>query len=1053
MSDSDDDIVGMLPGGRALPPPKRTSFKAMVSGSSSDDDKPAAPKRRPPPNKPAKHPPATAPKQKSGVPASRLAAAAGHPAPPGVPADDDTESIQFQEGEDRVSDVSLDFSSDEKKASPSRTLKAELAAAAPVQVEKPLVKAASASTMVIQVPAPAPQATTTAQMMTKKTSLPQLTGEVPTKKMPLPELTIGGAAEGLKQTSLPQLTTSEVVTKKMPLPELTMGSPAEVLAKKTLPQMTATPSVPPTVQVLEPHILPVSETKPTYESAPRSERPLSSPPPPLAQQPNQATLQQPARAAPEPPPKPPTVAVQPIAAEEAKPYEPAARRRAPPPTAIAAAPQARSQVPPPPPPEPTRAYVSVNDEDEAHDLMNEILPLHPQQAPRRSQAPSVASAPSTAAVNMSNRSPSAGQRPPIIPPRQPSSSLNAAAYDTSVPLQHDPLEDLLARAQQRLREKERLEAIAPEAAVTSQSFQTHAIRGSSPARASVEAARRSVGEVLATNSAPETSKEGRLQRENQRLCEELAFLTKENQKLRTNDSSLIAGEVTKLQLQVEMIRQQLRDRDIELHRTKTHLESQLEDSKEHVRELTEEIKSYSATAAQYESLCRDKDQQIATEQQTVSALRSELSERIQQMQRVKDDTVRQREDDAQRVERTSALLEDAKRHRLQLTELNEKFSRDKEQAVADRRKLQDELRQLQNEMARERERHADEQSSMRREVDRQRGLVSEKERLLLAQLRDETAAKEHYQLQAQELQDSVTTLQAQLNSSLRSVHEQHRKELDEALRTSALLTEKLRLSERHISELKAEHEQTVQRERAVTSRDLNEKMQVVKDERDLHAEKCKQAEAALAEVIAERDHYRAELERLADASAQAQRAKDRTDMQCTKLSMTLQLLMEQDENLVKDNERLKVDLEQALQDVQHLRSEMDTFYRLEQQLQDLSTENDRLSEECGRLAKERNELVAENGKLAEEMLKWRTEVRDIISAKRSYTNPAASQQQQGVKGGAIEFRDERSGSATNPNRHHHPNGHYLDPKAGNVSVRQPSTTIAGRHTSASEYSF
>ena len=565
------------------------------------------------------------------------------------------------------------------------------------------------------------------------------------------------------------------------------------------------------------------------------------------------------------------------------------------------------------------------------------------------------------------------------------------------PQQRDPLEDLLVRAQQRLKEKERVDkAIADStlnssfsnAAPPANTYMASSIRQPSPVRPSSDDVRRSgsvtYSSVMAAPGpllppAPDSSKEGRLQRENARLAEELAFLTKENQKLRSGDGTVSAAEGAKLQLQLEVLRQQLREVEVEAQRSKAYLESQLEDSKTHAKDLSEELRAYAATASQYEVLCRDKDQQLLAEQQMTTKLRAELAERQQEVSRARDEHGRAREDDTMRLERTVSLLEDAKRQRLHLTELNDKFCRDKEAAVADRRRLQEDLRRVQTDLSSDREKHAEEVTLLRREVDRLRMAVNEKERVLMSQLRDESKAKEHLQQKLLEVEETLASQTSEHTAQLRAAQDAFRKDMDEAQRTIMQLTERCRTNDRAAEDVRAEVEQKLQRERATMSKEAAERSQQIKDQRDDALDRLRRAEAELAAVVKERDHYRSELEKAADVASEWQRAKDKAETQCTKLSSSLAMVIAQDEQLLAEKERLHVDLEQALSDLSATRADLESYYHAEQQAQELSVENDRLSEECGRLAKERNELITENGKLAEEMLKWRTEVRELMA--------------------------------------------------------------------------
>lgn len=588
------------------------------------------------------------------------------------------------------------------------------------------------------------------------------------------------------------------------------------------------------------------------------------------------------------------------------------------------------------------------------------------------------------------------------------------------PQHADPLEELLLRAQQRLKEKDRVDLAMSstninEATLNSsttyrsggQMMSSNAVRAPSPHRAGLPPSGDSRSYNNSTSNllnssfnninnaqpllpvtvplAPDNSKDGRLQRENARLTEELAFLTCANHKLRGVDGQTFPGssEIPKLQLQIEVLRQQLRENELESQRSKTYTESQLDDARQHIKDLADELKSYSATASQYEVLCRDKDQQLQVENQSSAKLRAELGERIQEVARIRDDHARQREDNSIKLERTSVLLDDAKRQRVQLTELNDKFCRDKEGAVADRRKMQEDLRLLQAEVTREKDKQADETSNLRREIDRLRTAGAEKERLLMTQLRDESKAKEHFHFKLLEVEESLTLQTTEYNTLTRSMQDAHRKETDDLQRGLLALSDRCRASERSSDELKEELEQKLQRERALLNKEASEKSQLMKDQRDDALEKLRRLELEVDGLVKERDHYRAELERAGDIASQWQRAKDKAETQSTKLSASLSMLIAQDEQLVSDNERLRVDLEQAHSDVHSMRGDMESLYHIEQQLQDLSVENDRLSDECGRLARERNELITENGKLAEEMLKWRSEVRELITAKKA----------------------------------------------------------------------
>ena len=609
----------------------------------------------------------------------------------------------------------------------------------------------------------------------------------------------------------------------------------------------------------------------------------------------------------------------------------------------------------------------TNDEE---DYLKEVLPLHPntkvisQSVPPTTQRfatpPPVGEMRTASATRASTRSPS------IVNPSSP------------MRVHSDPLDDLLVRAQQRLKDKERLDS-ALQVPTT--------VRTASPLRAlgNDTGSRRSAsfsGELV----TPDTAREIRLQKENNRLAQELAFLTKENQRLRGSDSLNAANEVTKLQVHVELLKQQLREQELDTQRTKAYFDSQAEDNAAHVKDLTEELKSVNATRSQFDSVVREKDTRLAELQAQLTKLQAQQQDRTSEVRRIEEEAKRQREDDRTRIERANALFEDVKRQRVQLQELNDKFLRDKELAVAERKRVADELKAVQSELQHERERKNSELGSLRDEVEKYRSLLQEKERTFATQIAEERRAKEYFQHQMEEFEESATKEAQKAQAAYRSQQEESRKQIDELSKLTHAYADQLKVLTAQLEEAKADINTRIQREKSANVKELTDRLTQMKEQRDASEDKRRVAEDQLKRALAERDHYRQEADTASEISAQWQRAKDKAETQCTQLSVSLQQLMEQDEQLVHDNHNLRAEVEQAFADMAGMKVDLDQLYRVEQQLQDLSLENDRISEECTRVTAERNELIQENAKMADEMVKWRNEVREMFSNQRRQVN-------------------------------------------------------------------
>lgn len=554
------------------------------------------------------------------------------------------------------------------------------------------------------------------------------------------------------------------------------------------------------------------------------------------------------------------------------------------------------------------------------------------------------------------------------------------------------VDELLARAQQRLRERQYNTNHSQPAARA----QSPNVRMGTPLRtvASPGGAQRygSVGRAPATPSAgalvappllpPDFSKESRAQKETQRLSDEVAFLASENNRLRNHPASFVTAassvEITKLEVQLEVAKKQCRDVEVEAQRTRRVLEEQLRDVSEHRNALQEEIASCLKSVAQFEQMSRDKDSQLLQEQAMNMRIKNDLAEAQQEVGRYRDDLNRVSIEWSSKVDRNLALLEDMKRQRNHLTELNDKLSRDKDSAVAERKKLFDDLRQAVAERNREKDQAAEEVNALKRDVERYRSMLQEKERVLGAQLSEERKAKEALHAKLLEVEGSISKGHKSLDVQLRAQQDEHRhvaQRLQDQLHSADA---DLRLARQEAEELRALVGTRAERDRFEQQQAYDDHVFRLRKELDDTLVALRSAEGARDLAVRDAERYREELKSASTIVGQWKSAKEKVEAQNHQLTTTITLLMSSDDGHSDQKEQLRGQLDAQDAEIRQLQAELEQTYELEQRLRELMEENERLSRECDRLSDERDELVDENGKMATEVLKWRDEVKDML---------------------------------------------------------------------------
>ncbi|ORC84735.1 BRCT domain-containing protein [Trypanosoma theileri] len=561
--------------------------------------------------------------------------------------------------------------------------------------------------------------------------------------------------------------------------------------------------------------------------------------------------------------------------------------------------------------------------------------------------------------------------------------------------QSDPVERMLLRARQRLQEQTAVEASAPKAFVRTPIDSPRSFsRFITPDRKGSYSEKPSTSHLALPNniSGLLDDKSRRLQQEVQRLQEEVLFLSKENQKLKSANRQQDAAQYTQLQMTVDVLRSQLHDEEMQKRAAEESALSVQAEMDRMLGEVNDQLQSYMSTASQYEKLYTEKMLEIEDLKTNSQVLRNRIKETEEKEKQQRLLFEQQRSHDLENMERIKALLEESKRQRSQLLELNEKIHKEKEAAIMDRRQMKDELHKCEEDLRRKEEKHIKECNTLEEDCNRLKISLAEKDRLLSAQLRSAQQANDM-------LQQRLTDVSEQMKEDAERQRRSYEISREEARQTIATEREKRLELEKQVKSLEDELRHA---KRSVTERanhDLNELVvslkndlsRVCKERDDLHGQ-LRDAKDALKKLQETCNRYEVELDSLTEKRRVSEEFMHQIDTQRGKLAETLEHMLMQNDQLREENAVLRADVddrEAALRDAQ---LQMGSLVSLQDEVHCLTQENERLSEECDRLSGERAALIEENGKIAEEVLKWRNELRRQITLPRVYTPQRAGTQ-------------------------------------------------------------
>ena len=615
-----------------------------------------------------------------------------------------------------------------------------------------------------------------------------------------------------------------------------------------------------------------------------------------------------------------------------------------------------------------------NSGHESDDFVQQVLPVHPRQQQHRAVAvPAI-------------------QRSPVPGASQQWTNGSADLVDSSQVLAgpaETAADELLIRAQLRLEERRRLGSSAPRGG----SRQPSPWRGGPPPSAGIASAtpyQESVARLTSTPMSPLTSADPRvrrLQQENARLQDEVAFLGRENQKMRGVQSSTDASEAVRLQLTVDMLRKDLETKQVAFQRA---LDDAFAEKKEALRqagEAAEQCESYQSSADQYKQLYSDKQREVEKVKTQLQALLYDVNTMEQRHRELEAEYNERIASEREKTERAMALVDDVKGQRDHLQFLNEQLRGEVTTAIEARRQAEGQAAAANDGARRDRADLEQRTEQLNQDVAQLRKALAEKERVLAGQLRE---AQQAQAVMQDRLKEQAEEQQREADRSRRTVEamkEDQRRALQQERARRAEVEERLRRVEEEARTSQTRYAAAVGSEAESRVRKFREELQAERVAREAAEREAARLTAEIEELRDASDYYQRETQRVTANFGQSEQLREKAERQCVSLSHTLEDMMAQDDAHARQIEELQEALSAAQWGSAGVAGRGADADGMVGDLQQLSDENDRLTSECTRLAEERDHLIEENGKIAEELLRWKQEMRQYVTSQMRPPSP------------------------------------------------------------------
>lgn len=607
---------------------------------------------------------------------------------------------------------------------------------------------------------------------------------------------------------------------------------------------------------------------------------------------------------------------------------------------------------------------SRSDEDEhSDDFAQQILPLRPKHFTDTSQR-AIA---------------------PTSPGQQTTDYLPVAASSTS--------DEILVRAQLRLEERRRTGAapqrssrpISPRAPVTpprgSPAFHfTGSNEGS-----------RLLPDGTGAKQATMDSRIRRLQMENGRLQDELAFLGRENQKLRSVQANVDASEAMRLQLMVDMLRKELETKEVDHRRMLCCIQAERNDAVQQAAESVEQCETYIASAEQYKKLYSEKQKElekVKTQLQSVMYDAEVLSQRQKTME---GDCAEQLVAERAKTERALTLVEELKKQRDNMQFLNTQLEKEAHAANEGKRLADDRAATANAAVSRAQAEYEQQLGALREDAKRYQKSLAEMERGLSAQIRDEQQLQISLQQRLNEATEELQREGERHRRGLESVREDGKRALQQERSRRAELEQQLRRGEEEWKVVQSRHSTTVTAEAESRVKKYREEANAERLARETLMRDAERQIENIEELRESLCFHQQEIKRLSTTLAQSERLREVAERQNAALKQTLEEMVAHEEAQQRDLDLLQEQVEQNRGSLRNGVIPSDNWRgvpaSMAEDLEQLSDENERLTNECIRLAGERDQLLEENGTIAEELLKWKSEMRSYVATQGRSPSP------------------------------------------------------------------
>ncbi|KAK7197800.1 hypothetical protein NESM_000733100 [Novymonas esmeraldas] len=603
---------------------------------------------------------------------------------------------------------------------------------------------------------------------------------------------------------------------------------------------------------------------------------------------------------------------------------------------------------------------------ESDEFVQHVLPLRPRHA--AAQRPPAATATAASPLLWAN---SSGTGATDAAP------VRSAALDTAT-------DELLVRAQLRLEERRRMNG---------SSRQPSPWRGAGPTAAHTpyrDGTPRQPGThaVVVASVDPRIR---RLQQENTRLQDEVAFLGRENQKLRSVQGSADASEAVRLQLTVEMLRKELESKQLGFQRGIDAAFAEKKEAQRQMEEAVVQCEGYQSAADQFKQLYSEKQREMEKVKTQLQALLYDVNAMEQHQRAMESEYADKLASEREKAERSVALAEEVKGQRDHLQFLNTQLRNEVTAAAEARRQALDQAANATDAARRDRADAEQRIEQLHRDVGQLKKALADKDRAQGVQLREAQQAQAVLQDRLKEQAEEHQREAERGRRTLEATKEDHKRLLQQERQRRGEVEERLRRMEEEGRAAQSRCAASLTAEAEARVRKLREELQAERVAREAAEREAGHLGAEAEQLREAADYYQQESQRMSSNFGQSEQLRERAERQCASLTHTLEDMMAQEEAHAREIGQLQDAVAAATQWGSGASvgrgAEADGIVS---DLQQLSDENDRLTSECTRLAEERDGLIEENGRIAEELLKWKHEMRQYLTSHVRTTSPQRS---------------------------------------------------------------